>query len=47
MRGIARGSRRTPLRGLTGALRVGGAARMICKYEVGSYNRGISIERGA
>jgi len=28
-------------------MRVGGAARVICKYEVGRYNRGISIERGA
>jgi len=28
-------------------MRVDGAARVICKYEVGRYNRGISIERGA
>ena len=27
-------------------MRVGGTARVICKYEVGRYNRGISIERG-
>jgi len=27
-------------------MRVGATARVICKYEVGRYNCGISIERG-